>query len=643
MLISKPNSRFAALPAFLALLAGALPFSVRAQTINITVDASQNVRTVNERLFGANLVMWDHLGDSNDTIAQTVATMQEAGIRCLRIPGGSLSDTWVWNQDKSYDTTTGVLNTWTWMTTWDEFAQVIGSMNCPVFATANYGSGTPQLAADWVRDANVTRHLGIRYWEIGNENYGSWEYDTHAVHNDPYTYAVAARDFIAAMKAVDSTIKIGVVVVTGENTYGNTTHTVTNPRTHATHTGWTPVMLATLSSLGVTPDFAIYHRYEQTPGQESDASLLQDAATWPADIADLRQQLNDYLGSAAAANVEIVITENNSVFSSPGKQSTSLVNGLFLADSLANVMQTEATSYMWWALRNGTPTTTTGALDGNFSTALYGWRTYGDYGMLSTPNNFGATTYSDRHPTYYAMKLLSLFARGGDTVVHATSSNTLLSAYAVRRADGTLTMLVINKSPTATQTANFSVTGITLPAAAAAYSYGIPQDDAARTGTGSRDIGSSSVANVGATFSATFAPYSATVLSFVSGVPSISSQPSSQSVAPGTSVSFSVTATGTAPLTYQWFKGGAAISGATSSSLSLTNVQSGDAASYTVAVTNSITTTTSNAATLTVNTPPTTTIPPSSGGGGGGGGGALSAGFYAAVAVLLMVKLRARR
>ncbi len=638
-----PVLRLALRAALFALLAGAAPFSLRAQTVNIAVDASQTVRTVDQRLFGVNTVMWDHLGDDNDTIAQTVSLMQEAGVTCLRLPGGSNSDTWVWNQDKSYDTTTGLLNTWTWMTTWNEFAQVVSSMNVPVFATTNYGSGTATLAADWVRDANITRHLGIRYWEIGNECYGSWEYDTHAVKNDPYTYALAARDYIAAMKAVDPTIKIGVVAVVGEDTYGNATHTATNPRTHVAHTGWTPVMLANLATLGVTPDFLIYHRYEQTPGQETDAGLLQDAATWPADIADLRQQLNDYLGTATAAHVEIVITENNSVFSDPGKQSTSLVNGLFLADSLANVMQTEANAYMWWALRNGTPTSSTGALLGNFSSALYGWRTYGDYGMLSMPNAFGATTYYDRHPTFYALKLLQRFVRGGDTIIHATSSSTLLSAYAARRADGTLAILVINKSPTATQTANISVAGMTPTTPPAAYSYGIPQDNAARTGSGSPDIASSAVAASGATVSASFAPYSATVLAFIDGVPSITTQPANQTANVGGSATFSVTATGAAPLSYQWSKAGTAIAGATSATLSLSNVQTTDAASYTVTVTNSVTSMTSNAATLTVNTPPpTTTIPPSSGG-GGGGGGALSTWFYAALALLAAARLGVRR
>ena len=112
-------------------------------------------------------------------------------------------------------------------------------------------------------------------------------------------------------------------------------------------------------------------------GAFSDAALLRAAASWPADAADLRTQINAAFG-AGGAGIEIIVTENNSVYSNPGKQSTSLVNGLYLADSIANVMQTEIRGLFWWDIRNGPPDT------GNNSSALYGWRTYGDYGILSS-------------------------------------------------------------------------------------------------------------------------------------------------------------------------------------------------------------------------------------------------------------------
>jgi len=89
--------------------------------------------------------------------------------------------------------------------------------------------------------------------------------------------------------------------------------------------------------------------------------------------------------------------------------------------------------------------------------------------------------------------------------------------------------------------------------------------------------------------------------------PSITQQPTSQSVAPGASVTFTVVASGTAPLKYLWQKNTASIAGATNASYTLTSVATGDAGSYRCVVTNGYGTATSNAATLTVNSVPTTT------------------------------------
>ena len=77
-----------------------------------------------------------------------------------------------------------------------------------------------------------------------------------------------------------------------------------------------------------------------------------------------------------------------------------------------------------------------------------------------------------------------------------------------------------------------------------------------------------------------------------------------------------MTASGTAPLAYQWRKGGVnltnggRVSGATSATLTIGNVEAGDAGSYDVIVSNSAGSVTSNAATLTVSAPPVVTVRP---------------------------------
>jgi alpha-L-arabinofuranosidase len=182
--------RFAISSGLLALLAGALLPAIRAQSVNIAVDATRTVRTVDERVFGLNTAIWD----SACNTPETIALLQAAGFRCLRFPGGSASDEYHWQ------TNTSGTNTWRWATNFAAFANVASSLSAQVFITVNYGTGTPEEAAAWVTEANVTRHLGIRYWEIGNENYGaSWEADQQAVPHDPYTYAVRTRDYITQM------------------------------------------------------------------------------------------------------------------------------------------------------------------------------------------------------------------------------------------------------------------------------------------------------------------------------------------------------------------------------------------------------------------------------------------------------------
>jgi subtilisin-like proprotein convertase family protein len=90
----------------------------------------------------------------------------------------------------------------------------------------------------------------------------------------------------------------------------------------------------------------------------------------------------------------------------------------------------------------------------------------------------------------------------------------------------------------------------------------------------------------------------------VNSAPAISGQPASQAICNGNPVTFSVTATGTAPLSYQWRKGGVNISGETNSTFSIPAVSASDAATYTVVITNSCGTTTSNGAVLTIGSAP---------------------------------------
>ena len=123
------------------------------------------------------------------------------------------------------------------------------------------------------------------------------------------------------------------------------------------------------------------------------------------------------------------------------------------------------------------------------------------------------------------------------------------------------------------------------PTASGTYSFTLKIHSASGCGGGDSDTRSASITISGGAVTA----------------PSITSQPVGQTVTAGGNASFTVGASGSAPLSYQWRQNGANVAGGTSSVLALTGVTTNQAGSYTCVVSNSAGTATSSAATLTVN------------------------------------------
>ena len=172
---------------------------------------------------------------------------------------------------------------------------------------------------------------------------------------------------------------------------------------------------------------------------------------------------------------------------------------------MGQLMKTEFNAYTFWDLRNGQGN------DGSFDPTLYGWRTYGDEGIM----NGNGTPGPDRYPVYYSMKLMQYFVRPTDTVLDASSDYLLLSAYAARQTNGSLTLLVINKDAVTNFNGQIALSNFTPASTATVRSYAIPQDEATRTnGPASlQDLQTNSVA-ASATFNYSFPPYSLTLFTF---------------------------------------------------------------------------------------------------------------------------------
>lgn len=95
-----------------------------------------------------------------------------------------------------------------------------------------------------------------------------------------------------------------------------------------------------------------------------------------------------------------------------------------------------------------------------------------------------------------------------------------------------------------------------------------------------------------------------TIVNILAAPPAITTQPQTQMVNQGSTVTFTVTASGATPFSYQWRSNATDIASATANQLTLNAVQPAYAANYTVVVTNSLGAVTSAVATLTVNIAP---------------------------------------
>ncbi len=352
----------------------------------------------------------------------------------------------------------------------------------------------------------------IKYWEVGNEEYGSWEIDHHGTpgpggvstgaQHDPATYAAFAETFAQFAAEIDPGISIGID---------------SEDPTGASDNDWTENVLTQGLAIGFVPGFISDHSYMQAPGQESDSTLLLDTVTdpnslldWSTRYADYEALLQQVLGSQASS-VTVMATEFNSVYSDPGKQSTSLVNGLFIADSIGSLLDSGYTGGFVWDLRNGWSTT------GNNSPTLYGWREGGDYGLLGDPNTSDPPSTGPYvpYPSYFAEQLASQIVQAGGEVVSASSNFEDLSAYAVMEANGQLELLVINKDPDAALNEQFSIQGFTPNGDAQLWQYGEAQDYAqSQTTNGSAALANftTTLALNGSSFNYTFPAYSMTVL-----------------------------------------------------------------------------------------------------------------------------------
>jgi hypothetical protein len=274
--------------------------------------------------------------------------------------------------------------------------------------TVNFGSGTPQEAAEWVKHVNIDKKAKVRYWEVGNELYGDW----HPKHCSAEDSGKRSAEFIKAMKQVDPTIRVSVIwVLEGD---------------------WNKKVFEFTKDLA---DGVIVHHYSQHAGEENDPGLLA-APQGVVDILNsVRKQAKDF--GAPGKKYEVWLTEWNSVDFKPGLQTLSIVNALFVADYLGALAKANIEQASYWDIHNDI--TEQG----------------GDYGYLSRT---GAPDGDNvPRPSYWGFKLASESMRG--KLVECSASDQTVSGYLAVHPDGTKYLMVVNKYPATKASVTISIPG----------------------------------------------------------------------------------------------------------------------------------------------------------------------------------------
>jgi len=456
----------------------------------IELDASAAGPVVSADVYGGSLVTW-----FDYTQAFVKPSLRALGTHLVRYPGGSESDAYHWEHGGAVCQNQGYI---TKHASFDNLIDhVIVPLHFDTAVTLNYGSnpqcnggGLPSEAGAWVAYSKAHGDA-VEYWTVGNEVYGSWEFDLHAKKHDPATYADAVRTgYYPAVKAADPNAKLGVVVDTPNDT------------------AWNAVVLSQAKPF----DFVELHYYPQYD-KDNDAFLLGTAVdNFVKDLAGLRAEMDE---AGVAKSVPIYVGEYNADAGSEGKQSVSIVNGLFLGQMLGSFVNAGVPMATWW-LDNGSCDQ-----KGDFSKSLYGWQNFGSEAMLSdglpnayegcatTPAIPGGTPF----PTARVMALFDSTAPAGSTVravsvPHALGSS--VRAYGFAVGSGYAVELFNNTLQSVSVDLRIKNAGRTSFVAAQTI-YGKAQYDQSRT---NRWVGpvSTPMGTVSSTISLTLQPYSLTAV-----------------------------------------------------------------------------------------------------------------------------------
>ncbi|MFR8003476.1 MAG: hypothetical protein ACLU62_11260 [Hydrogeniiclostridium sp.] len=162
-------------------------------------------------------------------LEKTLSLLQEMEISNVRFPGGGFTPYYHWKdgigpKKKRPVTqyTDPFLNPPYNEFGTDEFIKWCQKVGCKPYICVNMGSDTSEEARDWVDERVKNGHstpYNVKYWAVGNEINGIWEYRyTEAAEE----YVKKAREYCRVMKATDLSIKIVLIGIPTPNDWNFT-------------------------------------------------------------------------------------------------------------------------------------------------------------------------------------------------------------------------------------------------------------------------------------------------------------------------------------------------------------------------------------------------------------------------------------
>lgn len=398
--------------------------------VTINVDFSNSITKVSPYLFGhcvsqfyTNYYRTDHL----------LKDIQNLSPNILRYPAGSGSNFFYWNRreedgppaDASVSKFKyGLSDDLDYMTN-ENFYTLCSKTNSAGINVVNYSYarfGTSQnpvavaahLAAEWVRYDNGR----TKYWEIGNENYGSWEegYEIDVTQNQDGQpkiqtgqlygehFHVFADSMRRAAEEINADIKLGAVCF------------------HDNENSWNHEVI---SEVGNVADFLIVHRYLGQKRTDADYSELLNVAS---EMSLPYQVLSNKVNQLGFDPIPVALTEWNTNYEKSG-QKVSYISGMFNTIAMGNIIQ------------GGYGLATRWNLVWKYSDGL----THGLFNGNKDSDVEGLADFRPRPAFYYLYYFQQFF---GDRMIACQSNNDKVEAFASSYSDGHSSVILVNKSTT---------------------------------------------------------------------------------------------------------------------------------------------------------------------------------------------------